>query len=108
MRSIAIILLLTAISSCKFSEAPSAGLSKEMCSCLFVAEQTEEYCRLVTKESRILAKWEANYTEKKITATGMNYISVAALDEDSRFGCSIESVELDPNGDDKHLARNER
>jgi uncharacterized protein YjiK len=96
-RSLLLSSALLFLCGCKFKEAPSAGLAKEMCSCLFVAEQTEDYCQLVTKESRILAKWEVDYTKQEVTAKGMNFVSKASLDEDSRFGCSIRSVEKDPD-----------
>jgi hypothetical protein len=95
------LIALVSASSCKFSEAPSAGLAKEMCSCLFVAEQTEQYCRQVTRESGILANWEANYAKQQVVARGMNYVSVASMDEDSRFGCSIKTVNLDSDSQDK-------
>lgn len=93
------LLLLSGIilfSSCKFAESPSAALAKEMCSCLFVAEQTESFCRMVTKESQILANWEADFDRKEVWAKGMNFRSMARRDEDPRYGCQIQLVEVDP------------
>jgi len=91
-----IILILLSLSSCKYTEAPSAGLAKEMCSCLFISGQTEEYCRFVTKESRILAKWEADYNRKEVIASGANFTSKAVLDDNPRYGCSLVSIDADP------------
>lgn len=97
MKRIALILLgLTLVTSCKYTEAPSAGLAKEMCSCLFISGQTESYCRSVTKESRILAKFEADFNRKEVWARGANFRAMARLDKDARFGCSIQVVEVDP------------
>ncbi len=83
-------------SACKYTESPSAALAKEMCSCLFVSEQTVDYCKIVTKESRILAKWEAFPEEQKVIARGVNYTSMAKMDEDPRYGCTLLSVERAP------------
>lgn len=101
-----IALTLLTLNSCKYTEAPSAGLAKEMCSCLFISGQTEEYCRFVTKESRILAKWEADYNRKEVTAKGANFTSKAVLDENPRYGCSLVSIDQDPQDyDDRHNDR---
>lgn len=88
--------LLVLINSCKYTEAPSAGLAKEMCSCLFISGQTEEYCKIVTKESQILADYEADYNRKEVVATGVNFKSMAKLDDNPRFGCSIQNIEVKP------------
>ncbi len=95
-KSILIAPLVILINSCKYTEAPSAGLAKEMCSCLYVSEQSEAYCKMVTKESRILAKWEAIPEEKKVIAKGVNFTSIAQMDEDARYGCTILSIESAP------------
>lgn len=95
-------LVMTLVTSCKYTESPSAALSKEMCSCLFVAEQTEKYCRLVTKESRILASWEADYNRKEVTARGANFRAMSRLDDDPRYGCQIQVIEVDPEASEVH------
>lgn len=95
-KTLPITLILVFLSSCKYTESPSAALAKEMCSCLYISEQTEDYCKMVTKESRILAKWEAFPEEQKVIAKGVNHTSVAKMDEDSRYGCTLISVENSP------------
>ena len=81
------------LSGCKYLEAPSMGLAKEMCSCLFVGEQTMNFCREVTKESRFFAKYKVNWDEKLVEARGVGHKSVSRLNENPRFGCSIVSVD---------------
>ncbi|MCR9203598.1 MAG: hypothetical protein NXH75_03405 [Halobacteriovoraceae bacterium] len=93
---------MTLMTSCKYTESPSAALSKEMCSCLFVAEQTEKYCRMVTKESRILANWEADFNRKEVTARGANFRAMSKLDDNPRYGCQIQFIEVDPEANDVH------
>jgi hypothetical protein len=97
MKNITLILFaFTVMTSCKYTEAPSAGLAKEMCSCLFISEQSEKYCKLVTKESRVLARWETYPEEQKVVAKGVNYTSMAQMDEDPRFGCTIKYIKYTP------------
>ena len=106
MRTLFLALFLClSLTSCKYTEAPSAGLAKEMCSCLFISGQTESYCRQVTKESHILAKFEADFNRKEVWARGANFRAMARLDEDSRFGCSIHIVERDPEVNRHHNER---
>jgi hypothetical protein len=88
--------LLAVITGCKYTEAPSAGLAKEMCSCIFVSEQTEQYCRMVTKEARILSKFEVDYNRKEVSARGVNFRAMAKMDANPRYGCSLKVVEVDP------------
>ncbi len=95
-KCIYLVVTLFITSSCKYTESPSAALAKEMCSCLYVSEQTVDYCKIVTKEGRILAKWEAFPEEQKVIAKGVNHTSMARMDEDPRYGCTLISVENSP------------
>ena len=98
MRKLFCILALVLVaSSCKYNEAPSMGLSKEMCSCLFVAEQSIDFCKEVTKESRTLAKFKVNWEEKSVEARGLGKKAVGRLNKDPRFGCQIYDVEEEPS-----------
>lgn len=90
---ISILLAILSLNGCKYTEAPSAGMAKEMCSCLFVSKQTEDYCRIVTKESDILANFVADYNRKEVYAKGVNFHAVGKLSENPRFGCSIQWIE---------------
>ncbi|MCF8060161.1 MAG: hypothetical protein K9K67_12750 [Bacteriovoracaceae bacterium] len=95
-KTLVFITLLGFVSSCKYTEAPSAGLAKEMCSCIFVSEQTEQYCRMVTKEARILSDFEVDYNRKEVSARGVNFRAMAKMDANPRYGCSLKIVEVDP------------
>ena len=75
-------------------ESNSLALAKEMCSCLFVTEQEESYCRMVTKESRYLGKYEIDFEKKKVKAYTINekwnYRAFAEFDkENPHFGCKL-------------------
>ncbi|GEM_PF-1643602 len=96
------ITLLGTISGCKYTEAPSAGLAKEMCSCIFVSQQTEQYCRMVTKEARILSKFEVDYNRKEVSARGVNFRAMARMDKNPRYGCSLKVVEVDPESAEEY------
>lgn len=88
-----LLLILILTSSCKYNEAPSMGLAKEMCSCLFIAEQSMEFCKEVTKESRTLAKFKVNWDERSVEARGLGKKAIGILNADPRFGCQIHEVE---------------
>lgn len=105
-----LMLLLTALilTSCKYTEAPSAGMAKEMCSCLFVSGQTENYCRMVTKESDILANFEADYNRKEVIAKGVGFMAMAKLDDNPRYGCQIKWVGRDPESNERHPFHGDR
>lgn len=103
-----LILLLILLTSCKFTEAPSAGLAKEMCSCLFISGQTQNYCEIVTKESQILAKFEADYNRKEVIAKGVGFMAMAKLDDNPRYGCQIKWVGRDPESNEHYPFHGER
>lgn len=95
MKKIIILFSLFAISGCKFLEAPSMGLAKEMCSCLFVADQTVNFCKEVTKESRTLAKFKVNWSEKEVEARGAGHKTISRLNDNPRLGCQIIQVDAE-------------
>ncbi|MFT6069223.1 MAG: hypothetical protein ACJAT2_000300 [Bacteriovoracaceae bacterium] len=68
------------------------GLAKEMCSCLFVAEQSIGFCKEVTKESRTLAKFKVNWDRKSVEARGLGKKAIGILNDNPRFGCQIHDV----------------
>ena len=93
MKRIFLISFLILFSSCKYTESPSLALAKEMCSCLFIAEQSESYCKMVTKESRILARYEIFENSRTVAARAFSYRATAMLNDDPRFGCQLVDVE---------------
>lgn len=100
--------ILIALTSCKYTEAPSAGLAKEMCSCLFISGQTEHYCSIVTKESQILAKYEADFNRHEVVAKGAGFYAMAKLDDNARYGCSIKWIKRDPESNERYPFHGER
>jgi hypothetical protein len=108
MKKLLLLLPVVLIASCKFTEAPSAGLAKEMCSCLFISGQTQNYCEIVTKESQILANFEADYNRKEVIAKGAGFVSMAKLDDNARYGCSLKWIKRDPESQERHAYHGER
>lgn len=92
MRKLLILLPLLLFNSCKYTESPAMALSKEMCSCIFVGEQSVDFCKEVTKESRIMAKFKINWEDKTVEARGLGTKAMGALNENPRFGCQIYNV----------------
>lgn len=78
------------LSGCKFPKVVSAFYAKEVCSCLFVVEQIENYCHEYGKQ--IIPIWtkEIDYKEKKVKAYGL-WESTTAGFISKRAGCQIEN-----------------
>ncbi len=97
MKKLTLFFMITlTLNACKFTESPPLALAKEMCSCLFVSNQSEDYCRSVTKEGRILANYTIDYNRKEIWASGGQMRALSKLNNNPRFGCDIVLLELDP------------
>lgn len=84
--SLCLLLLLT---GCKFPKAVSAFYAKEVCSCLFVVGQEENYCHDYGKQ--IIPIWtkEIDYKKKTVKAYGL-WESTSARFISMRAGCQIE------------------
>lgn len=68
------------------------ALAKEMCSCLFIAKQTQKFCDEVTKEGQIMAKYNVDHENKTVIAKGLGHRAEGRLNQDPRFGCQIYDV----------------
>ncbi len=81
--------LLLFLTGCKFPKAVSAFYAKEVCSCLFVVGQEEEYCHEYGKQ--IIPIWtkEIDRKAKTVKAYGL-WESTSARFISSRAGCIIE------------------
>lgn len=92
MKNTILLTLVLSLSSCKnlikITEAPSMALSKDMCSCLFVAEQTMKYCREITVYHRIFGKYKVNREAKTVFAKGLGKKALSKYQSD-RLGCTI-------------------
>ena len=91
MKCVTILFIFLLTSSCKLSsigEAPSLSLSKDLCSCYFVANQSEKYCRQITKYQRIFARYSVDWDNKTVTARGFCVKSTSVF-QNERLGCTI-------------------
>lgn len=76
------------ISGCKFPKVVSAFYAKEVCSCLFVVGQSEDYCHEYGKQ--IIPIWtkDIDRENKKVKAWGL-WESTEARFISLRTGCQI-------------------
>ena len=64
--------------------------AKETCSCLFVMEQTEEYCRAWTKADPAVAAWSADMDAKTVQSAAGLFWGAKAHFIDEKFGCVLD------------------
>ena len=65
--------------------------AKDACSCMFVIEQTEEYCRAWTRASPPLGRFTFNKTSKTVTSSAALLWSATARYVDDTVGCQLEA-----------------
>lgn len=71
-------------------ELATAYTAKEVCSCVFVMEQTEDYCRAWTKASPDVADFVVDHDEKRVRSSALLFWSAAARFTGPDFGCVLE------------------
>ena len=64
--------------------------AKDMCSCVFVQDRDEEYCRNWTKASPNLATMSVDMDEKTVHTEAMQYWSATARFVDEKQGCVLD------------------
>jgi hypothetical protein len=64
--------------------------AKEMCSCLFVMEQSEAYCRVWTKQSPAVASVRIDAAHKTVESYAVLFWGARARWVDEKFGCVLE------------------
>lgn len=64
--------------------------AREMCSCLYVMEQDEAWCRAWTRASPSVAKFEIDNEKKKVRASAVTLWGSTAKFVDARSGCVLE------------------
>lgn len=72
-----------------FPEALPSFHSKEMCSCLFVAEQSEDYCRDLVQHWIPIQGDQVDYKSRQVTARGLG-VTRSAHFVSERFGCQLD------------------
>lgn len=64
--------------------------AKEMCSCLFVMEQTEDFCRAWTAASPPLARFRVDAAKKTVESSALMLWGARAHFVSARAGCILE------------------
>ncbi|MBI2373620.1 MAG: hypothetical protein HYV07_06440 [Deltaproteobacteria bacterium] len=71
-------------------ELVTAYRAKELCSCLFVMEQTEDFCVSWTAADPNVAKYAIDRNEKTVETSALLMWSAKARWVDERSGCVLE------------------
>ena len=64
--------------------------AKDLCSCIFVMQRDEEYCRNWTKASPNLATIKVDTEQKTVKTAAMQYWSGKAVWINEKEGCRLE------------------
>lgn len=64
--------------------------AKEMCSCLFVMEKDEAYCRVWTKQAPAVASAHIDFEAKTVASGAVGFWDARARFVDDRRGCVLE------------------
>ena len=72
-----------------FFRVVSSSYAKEFCSCYFVVQQTENYCKAYAKQIVPVSKYSIDSTNQTVLASGLGYeTKVAYLGK--KEGCKIQ------------------
>ena len=71
----------------------TAYRAKEVCSCLFVQQQTEDYCRAYTVAFPNLATYSVDLEEKAVQAEALLVWTNTARYESTKFGCVLDPIQ---------------
>ena len=64
--------------------------AKESCSCIFVMEMSEAYCRAFTKASPAVASWSVDRAGRTVRASALLLWRARARFVDEKLGCAFE------------------
>lgn len=64
--------------------------AKDLCSCLFVMEQTKDFCSRYTRQPPNLATYTIDWDRKRVKTQAMMYWGATARFVDAQFGCVLE------------------
>ena len=64
--------------------------AKEMCSCLFVMERPEDFCRAWTKANPAIASAQVDLEAKVVRSSALSFWDATARFVDDRTGCVLE------------------
>jgi hypothetical protein len=90
MKTLLLLMTLALASSCSksFPKAVSTYFSKEVCSCLFVVKQSEEYCLSYHEQFLTPASHSIDY-DKKVVSSERFFLSTSARFIDEKSGCQV-------------------
>ncbi len=89
------ILSLILLSGCKvpFFKVVSNSFVKEMCSCLFVVGQDENYCKAYARQILPVSSYTIDQQTKKVLADGLGHSGSASYIS-NELGCRLEDIEF--------------
>jgi len=64
--------------------------AKETCSCLYVEQMPEQFCRAWTKANPAVASWSNDAQKKTVTASALLLWSASARFVDDDVGCVLD------------------
>jgi hypothetical protein len=64
--------------------------AKDTCSCLFVMNMSQDYCRAFTKADPAVANWTADMSAKTVEASALLFWGAKAHFVDDHVGCVLE------------------
>jgi hypothetical protein len=64
--------------------------AKDTCTCLFVMNQTEDYCRAWTKADPAVASWTADMKAKTVESSAVLFWGAKARYVSDHLGCVLE------------------
>jgi hypothetical protein len=65
--------------------------AKELCSCLFVMEMDEAYCRNWTRASPAVTQYKIDEANKSVETTALLQWGARAHFDSAKFGCVLEN-----------------
>ena len=68
----------------------AANAARFGCSCVFVMNMTEEFCRAWTKENPDLGRFSVDYAKKRVEGSCLITWSASAQWVDEKHGCILE------------------
>ena len=71
-------------------ELTSSYAATEVCSCIFVMEQDEDFCRAWTKANPAVATFRVDYERKRVEASAIMLWGTTAHFVDERTGCVLD------------------
>lgn len=95
-RIVAVLVLFVACTSDRLSyedndlELVTTYRAKELCSCLFVMGQSEDYCTKWTVADPDIATFRIDWKKKRVDTTAMIMWNASAHYVSERFGCIID------------------